>query len=483
MKKLKTILKCICFVGIFLLLFLYVQELLRDKWAEGEYNVSTKVKGFYAEEENTLDVIFIGSSQMYADMAPAVLFHEYGITSYDFCANEQPMWISYYYIKEALKHQNPKVIVLDVFTVYGEDYEEEGVTHINLDDLPMSLNKLAAIRDSVPEGVRYSYYLPLAKYHNTWTDFYEGKAELAFYHEKDSYKGYSPFVFAADYEKGAKAEVVTQTEAEPVPDRAKTWLLKIIALCEEEDVPLVLIKTPNGNAERQKLYNSVAELAKETDTPFLNMNILLDGQAHINVLQAEKVSMMMGEYLIEHYEFEDKRDNSDFASWAADAELFYRQKAKCQLISAADFREYVSLLDDDNYIVCISAKNSRKQPFSEENIAFMNDVLGLKCSLADFPEGTYCAVIDGGIVVYETEEEAQRNVSEADEFTLETSGLNIWVASPGSLQDRQSHITINGTEFSMDGDGLNIAVYDKVLGELFEMSLLDLEQGMMPVRK
>lgn len=260
MKKLKTIPRCICFTIIFVLLFLYIQELLRDKWAEGEYNVSTKVKGFYAEEENTLDVVFVGSSQMYADMAPAVLFHEYGITSYDFCANEQPMWISYYYIKEALKHQNPKVIVLDVFTVYGEDYEDEGVTHINLDDLPLSLNKLAAIRDSVPEGLRYSYYFPLAKYHNTWTDFYEGKAELAFYHEKDPYKGYSPFVFAADYEAGAKAEVVNQTEAEPIPDRAKTWLLKIIALCEEEEVPLVLIKTPNGNAERQKLYNSVAQL-------------------------------------------------------------------------------------------------------------------------------------------------------------------------------------------------------------------------------
>ena len=167
MKKWKTAIKIIAFICIFAVLFLYVQEMLRDKWAEGEYNVTAKVKGFYAEEENTLDVIFIGSSQMYADMAPGVLFHEYGITSYDFCANEQPLWISYYYIKEALKRQDPKVIVLDVFTVYGDDYEEEGVTHINLDDLPMSVNKIMAIKDSVPAGMRYAYYFPLAKYHNT----------------------------------------------------------------------------------------------------------------------------------------------------------------------------------------------------------------------------------------------------------------------------------------------------------------------------
>lgn len=491
MKKWKTAIKCIFFVVIFAALFLYVQEMLRDKWAEGEYNVTTKVKGFYAEEENTLDVVFIGSSQMYADMAPAVLFHEYGITSYDFCANEQPMWISYYYIKEALKHQEPKVIVLDVFTVYGEDYEEEGVTHINLDDLPMSLNKIRAIRDSVPAGMRYSYYFPLAKYHNTWTDFYEGKARLAFYDQADPYKGYSPFVFAADYEDGAKEDVANQKETEPIPERAQLWLHKIIALCQEENVPLVLIKTPNGNAERQKLYNSVEVIAKETDTPFYNMNVLLDGQAHINVLQAEKVSLMMGEYLISHYEFEDKRENPDYAQWAEDSQLFYRQKAKCQLISAESFDEYISFLNDENYMVCISAKNSANHSFSGEDIAILNETLGLHCNLDEEQQNPYVVILDGDSIVYETDymdggtensaDAAEKNGT--DEFEGEINGMNVSVTSPGNMPDMSASILINGTDFSMDCDGFNIAVYDKVLGELFEMSAFDLTQEMRLVRK
>ncbi|MBQ8189743.1 MAG: hypothetical protein IJZ44_08200 [Lachnospiraceae bacterium] len=473
MKRGKSVLKCICFIAIFAVLFVYVQEVLRDKWADGEYNPSTKIKGFYAEEKNSLEVVFIGSSQVYADIAPAVLFHDYGITSYDFCANEQPIWISYYYIKEVLKHQDPKVIVLDVFTVYGADYEAEGVTHFSLDDLPMSFNKIEAINASVPPGERYAYYFPIAKYHNTWVDLSQRKTELAFYHEKDPYKGYSPFVFAAEYAESAKPEVVMQTECEPIPDRALLWLNQIVDLCEEEGVDLLLTKTPNGHAERQKLYNSVAAFAQERDIPFYNMNVLADGQAHVNVIQAEKISQMMGDYLVAHYDLEDYREDPAYLSWHEDAQLFYRQKAKCELISAATFEEYVTCLQDAGYVVCISAKNSRNIFFDSEKIKYLNDVLGVNCHLDTMTQDGYAVILDGGNVIAEG---AQINES--------IDMLDIHITSPaGGLSDMSSNIYINGTDFSMDVDGFNIVVYDKLLGEVFEMAAFDANNEMTLLRK
>ena len=480
MKAAKSAIKLICFIGIFVLLFLYVQEILRDKWMEGEYDPSVKIKGFYAEEENSLDVIFIGSSQVYADIAPAVLYEEYGIASYDFCANEQPLSVSYYYIKEALRTQNPKVIVLDVFTVYAEGYEEEGQVHQNLDDMPFSYNKLCAIWDSVPADMRYSYYFPLAKYHNTWTDLYQGKAEYGFYHERDPYKGWSPFVYPAPFEAGApaRAEVAGQKESTPIPDYAKEWLYKIIDLCKEENVPLLLIKTPNGNGERQKLYNSVAELAFETDTPFVNMNVIFDGQAHINVLHAEKVTSYLGDYLVSHYDLPDRRMDPAYASWEEDAALFYRQKAKCSLLVAEDFSEYIPFLSDENFVVCISAKNSAGNPFSEEDMTLLNEALGLHCQLGENPSGAYCAVIDGKEVLYETAEPGKAQ----DTAETVVSGLSIQVTSYGMNAEESPAILINGTDFSLDVNGFNIAVYDKVLGEVFEMSAFDLDDGMRLVR-
>lgn len=488
MKKFRFLIKCFCFFMIFSFLFLIVQEHLRDKWMEGEYNVSVKINGFYAEEPDTLDVVFIGSSQMYADMAPAVLFDRFGITSYDFCANEQPLWVSYYYVKEAIRTQHPKVIVLDVFTVYGEDYEDEGVMHINLDDLPMNVNKIQAIQNGVPKNLRYSYYYPIAKYHNTWTDLYQDKVLASFYHEKDFNKGYSPFIFAGEYEESAKEEVLLQNEKVPLPQRATEWLLKIIDLCETENVPLVLIKTPNGNAERQKLYNSVEELAYKTGTPFYNMNTILDGQAHINILQAEKVSVLMGEYLTEHYTFEDKRKNPIYDEWKESVRLFERQKNKCEIISANQFDTYLPLLTRDGYYIFITYKNETENTLDPKTLDYFNKTLHLQFDPDNQSE--YFAILENGSALLQStdsNESVQKTETGISAHMLlsgkEHATLDLNIQSSGALTDGQSSIIINGTDFSMNCDGFNIAIYDKYLGEMIEMSAFDLNDNLNLLRK
>ena len=108
MKKWKIAVRMLTFVGCAVLLLYGLTVLLKDKRVTFDYDTTRKVEGFYAEEKNSLDFVFIGSSQMFTSVVPAVLWEEYGITSYDFGANEQPMYLSYYYIKEALKYQDPR---------------------------------------------------------------------------------------------------------------------------------------------------------------------------------------------------------------------------------------------------------------------------------------------------------------------------------------------------------------------------------------
>ena len=74
---------------------------------------TTIINGFYEEEKNSIDVIFIGSSNCFCTVNPLILYEKYGITAYDFASSSQPMNISLLYLKEALKTQNPKVVALE----------------------------------------------------------------------------------------------------------------------------------------------------------------------------------------------------------------------------------------------------------------------------------------------------------------------------------------------------------------------------------
>ena len=107
----KTV-KIIAFFLILSVLLLRFHQVFRFKFNDGIYGMEQ----FYREKENSLDAIFFGSSHMYVNVNTSVLWKEYGIAGYDLGGSEQPVWNSYYYVKEALKTQKPSVLVLDCFT-------------------------------------------------------------------------------------------------------------------------------------------------------------------------------------------------------------------------------------------------------------------------------------------------------------------------------------------------------------------------------
>ena len=475
MKKVKIAIRIMLFCVIFCVLFIFFTEILKDKRMEGEYNVTTKVRGFYQEPENSLDFVFVGSSQLYADVAPAVLFTEYGMTSYDFAANEQPLWITYFYIKEALKHQKPKAIVLDVFTVYGEELEAEGVNHINLDDLPFGKNKIDAIKASVPKDMQLSFFFEMAKYHTTWNTFYTDKYLQTFEYERDKNRGYSPFIFAREYEQTAKDEVKNVVDKQEIPTRSKEWLQKIITLTKEEGVDLILIKTPNGNAERQAYYLSVADLAKEEGVPFLNLNSVLDGEAHVNVIQAEVITKYIGSYLAENYSITDKRKDPAFSSWKTDSQFFYRYKAKCELISATNFSQYVDVLKKNHYVIMMTGKKSPASPLMDEVIAKVNE-LPVKCELNQVSEAKnkgFIALVDDNQTIFcENSEQPMMQT-----YQLDT--LPVTISYSGASNENITSMLLGGVEYDQNVTGLNFVIYDRILQETVDMSSVEVKDGVL----
>ena len=56
----------------------------------------------YKQPENSIDVLFVGSSKVYCDIATGVLWEKYGIASFDLGGAEAPAWVSYYQLKEGI---------------------------------------------------------------------------------------------------------------------------------------------------------------------------------------------------------------------------------------------------------------------------------------------------------------------------------------------------------------------------------------------
>ena len=74
------------------------------------------------------------------------MWDEYGIAAYDLGGTIQPLWNTYFYMKEALKTQTPKLIVLDCYTAtLTEEYQEESGMIKNTFGMKFSKNKIDAI--------------------------------------------------------------------------------------------------------------------------------------------------------------------------------------------------------------------------------------------------------------------------------------------------------------------------------------------------
>ena len=456
MNNWKLAVKATAFLGCVVLLVYGLTVLLKDKRVTFDYDTTRKIEGFYAEEKDSLDFVFVGSSQMFTSVVPAVLWQEYGITSYDFGANEQPMYLSYYYIKEALKYQKPKAIVLEVSYCNAPEYTHEGVHHINLDDLRMGPVKLEAIFDVIPKGERLPYIFELAKYHDTWTELNEDSLKYLFADKHNPYKGYTPsldgFADGGTFDENI-AKVTERTELAELSVR---YMEKIIALCEEAGVDLLFLKTPNDHIRNQPEYNAVGDLAKNHGIPYLDLNREMEGQLHNHVFHAEKITKRIGEWLSSLYEIEDKRENPEFARWHEDADYYYRYAHQLRLNDIENYEAFLAELIGKDYVVCFAVNQDAGAYLSDDAVEMMQQ-LGAQMDVSKAGGKSYLAVLENGTI------HAEACTDEVAAYENRVYGHRISIISQGAQAGCHASIEIDGVEYAPDEKGFNVVIYDPKL--------------------
>jgi len=321
------ILHIVFFLLIFLVSFYTIDQLFLPKRVDFPYNVTDKIKGFYELPDNSLDVVFIGSSQAFCTINPYIFYKEANIKSYVFSANEQPLWISYYYMKEALKHQNPKVIVLETLYISeGDEFKKDGVNKVNIDDIPFSKNKMEMVKIA-EEKPNILNTVSIYKYHDRWknlisTDFYT--------YNYGKLKGFTPLEKTEE-----KSIEIFSVNPQPLPEKNKIYLDKIIQLSKDEGVDLVFTYNPyNANKSRQSHIETLKEIASNNNIKFINFidsttlkeanfEVKTDFEGgHTNLAGANKVSKYIANYLKNIYKFDANRDFTDYVEMGKILEAF-----------------------------------------------------------------------------------------------------------------------------------------------------------------
>lgn len=353
----RIIISWILFLAVFAGIFLSVQEVLRVKWGAETAGAheTLNANGFYSEPENSLDVMLYGSSYLFFAVSPMKMYEDYGFTSYARGSANQSIYLSYYSIKDSLRYQTPKVIVLEIGQIVNpfDPVKDEWIARRGLDWMELSPVKLEAIKNLKIDGsnqTRLSYVFPLLRYHSRWSELGDSDFEYFDWERHNYSKGQYIGVTKLDFKWPADYMKETDKAAE-IPADNMEYFKKIVDLCREKGIELLLVKTTAGAWTYDK-YRAIKNMAEDFGVTYLDFNLpeyiseigITTDDFHYNVWHlrvtgAEKTSVYLGKYLKEHYSLPDRRSDTKYRSeWDDDLKRYndYKEEKGVRYYSLDD---------------------------------------------------------------------------------------------------------------------------------------------------
>lgn len=304
----KTLIAITVAVVLCILLLLGAQWLLHPEYPEAG---GLGAKGFFSLEENSVDVLFLGSSQVYCGVDTVKMTQVYGIPAYTLAASAQEVPMTEYYLQEALKTQHPKTVFVDVYSIYADiPPAGEGVISWSFDTMPDTPEKEEALKRYYPnDRERWNYiHYPLLRWRSRlFTGTFWQQLPQKWESAEQAAKGrgfmpttpLEPQTFPYLGEDDGPIRTINPAAAES--------FLRMADICQKENIRLVLFKTPSPWWTRSD-STVVRAFAAENGLTFIDLSdhitdMGLDGAAdtygitHLSAAGAEKVT----DYLYNHY--------------------------------------------------------------------------------------------------------------------------------------------------------------------------------------
>lgn len=499
--------KMFFFIFIGVVLITAASYFLQPAWKE--WNNFDTMHGFYEEPENTIETVFLGASIVVNGITPMELYEDYGLCVYNLATEEQPVLASYYWIEEAerLHGDTLKTVILDTSmlrrTPAISRYRKA------LDGMRFSNVKIRAVTDCTTGfSEMVSYLFPLFSYHSRWSSLSQTDFEKESYKAVRYVRGYnfatSRMLDSMEYNESCVPSYYADNETQDTKfnNESLYYLKKMMEYCSEHNLELVLMKTPGIGVWSEADHNAVEDIADTYNLPFFDFNYepyidevdyvepldSVDGN-HMSYYGAQKLTRWFGEYLSNECQGTDVRNDESYQFMEEELEEYYEYvTAVLNLKNSKTVAEYLQQISQNpDYVSFITVKDEASNSLISEQRVVL-DELGLTELASLEYRDSYIGILDGDTVIYEQidretdheDSQAEQAVSENDMTNLtldkeiETKesleiaytheledGTNITLKSGGCFLGNISSCQIDQAEYSPNGRGINLVVYDK----------------------
>ena len=477
--------KLLIFFLIAALLFGLINFLFTPKWS-GVWKSTDTVTGFYNLEEDSIDTLVLGSSQVISGVSAMQLYQEEGICAYALGTEQQPLLASYYLLRDALRTQSRiKTVVLEVTELFVQC--DDAYYRKAFDFMPPTKTKWEGIQerirwveqadaaagtDNAPSLA--SYALPVLSYHDRWNELSSDDFTYFLKDRSDLNRG-----FSIQVARGAKGDYLpldtksTAACAQP-KEEALYFFRAICTLCREQNLSLVLLKTPRLNWYVSE-YNTVQALAEEYGLPYLDFNtarltqaigfdyatdILKGAETHLNLSGAQKLTAYLGHYLVARCPVRDIRTNPTYDYMAEELTAYRQRLNDANLTLVEDCKSYLSRLYRNRYSILVAVNPSGSTAYSA-GLEQALEQLGLDARATS--GGSYVAALEQGTVLSD-----QWSSGTATQSVTLADGVSCTLLSDGGKNASACSITIDGTEYATGDPGLNLVVYNHETGQVVD---------------
>lgn len=346
----KNIIRAVVLTLVSVALLWFVQRLLMPKYQKGV------VEGSFTEEyyRETVphEVLFFGDCDVYENFSPVRMYEDYGISSYIRGSGEQYIWQSYYLLKDALRTETPKVVVLTVHSLQFNEARKESYNRMTLDGMRWSQDKIDVINASMTDGESFiSYVFPVLRFHDRWDELTATDFEHVFSKNITSNNGYYMRCDAVPFD-GYPPQTPLIDSA--FGSNAMGYLQKITDLCNERGIKLILVRAPIEYGWYEQWDENVQQFADANNLTYINFNDYVsdmgldlstdtyDAGIHLNIYGAEKLSDFFGAYLKANYDLTDYREDPEVSSVYNSKIEFYNAMRDDQLSEIAKYGHLVN---------------------------------------------------------------------------------------------------------------------------------------------